>query len=202
MALTLEEAQDLLGPYLDRLFMCINGAVKSYVARDPEERAILKPRTRAGIINDFMVHKALSELDLPGVRIKWHRGQFMLIIEDKARIRLKKLNKRLRPSNIPTQQALSFLNQEQVHFSFPDESPPLTDLVAGYQWNQLETGAGIWIVCPNQRTNQWVLAVEDPAHAAEVHSHPSVSPSTVDRPRRVRPKVAPEVGDSGVDGNG
>jgi hypothetical protein len=185
VTVTRDEAEQTLSPFFDNIWKCIVSAVEEYENIPAAQRVKFKPRTRANIINDFMVHNARELLaGLPNVRIEDEKRQFRVIISDRFRMRLKKFDKNLKTSNVPTQQALAFINQIQLEIGAP---PNLTNIVAGYRWNILQTELhGVFIVCPFGRRNEWTLEISAPPLPAVSHI-----PLAVDQPPPVVPKETP-----------
>lgn len=196
MPVSREEARAILDPYLEKLHTCISTAVSTYQTMDPHYRAILSPRSRATFISDFMKQRAFELLaQIPGLRPSFQRGQFLVYVEDKLRLRLKKLDKQKRPSNYLTRRALSFLNTNQSALSFEDEAPPITDVVAGYQWNEHQTSLeGIFVVCPEGRGLRWDFEVTATTVEGTVVDMPVQSEEAQRPVRRVKPKAIPVSG--------
>lgn len=162
MVLRVQEAEPVLSPILDQLWAIVAESVDDFRQLPAHQRAVYRTRTRANIINDHMTQRAVRALSgVPGLQLKFQRGQLQITVKDKLRIVLKKLDHRLRPTSIPTQQAMNFVNQMQS--AMPGMPDAVTNVVVGYQWNVLQTGLnGVYIVCPHGRQNDWVLEITQP----------------------------------------
>jgi len=159
MTMTIEEAGAILDPFLERIEFCIASAIKEYNKMESQTRSKFKKRTKASIINDFMVFNAARELEgLQGVLFSHNRQQFSVFLNDNFQLRFKKLDYRLRPSNIRTMQVFNFENQVQTQL--PDMPSPVTHIIAGYVWNDLQTAIkDIYITCPSGEYNEWELKI-------------------------------------------
>lgn len=173
MTITIEEAGAILDPFLERIEFCIASAIEEYNKIDSQTRSKFKKRTKASIINDFMVFNAARELEgLQGVLFSHNRQQFSVFLNDNFQLRFKKLDYRLRPSNIRTIQVFNFENQVQTQL--PDMPSPVTHIIAGYVWNDLQTAIkDIYITCPNGPYNEWELRIS-------AIKSPRVAPTEVD----------------------
>ncbi|HBV97794.1 MAG: hypothetical protein JL50_02865 [Peptococcaceae bacterium BICA1-7] len=189
MTLSLNEAKRILDPILPKLSKSINAAINDY------KRNILRleysRRTRASIINDLMWRYAQEALiDAPGIFWRRKGNSHYLIIEDKFKLKFKMLTKNLRSMNIPTQQALDFVYQENGQLDFPDKPAPVTNILAGYKWNDLQTDHdGVYIVCPFGTQNLWALEItQEKSKEAEIVPIP-----TTERKRVAVRKVEEDV---------
>jgi len=186
MLSTKEQAKNDLSGLFDRIWRCIDGAIHDWQERiTAGDKAVLKKRSRASFINDWMCHRAKEEFkDEPNMRIVEKRGYLRLIIGGIYQVRLKKLDKKMRPSHIPTQTVMAFMRQLQA--TLPNMPESVTNLYAGYQWNATETAQkGVYIVCPNGLYhNEWVLEISEPrAQGAEKVAQ--FSPPLAEQPKRV-----------------
>jgi len=188
MNITQTEAEAILAPFFERITECITSAIEEYKSMDAEKRSKFKKRTRANIINDFMVFNANRELsNMSGILFSNWRGQFNVFIEDKFRLRFKKLDHRLRSSNIPTKPAQKFVNQ------IPEEMPgmpyPVTNIIAGYQWDNLQIGSqDVFLVCPDGKRNRGELKLSLFAVPGVTVSPTSDSQLLATQTKRVAPK--------------
>ncbi|QDV91788.1 hypothetical protein RAS2_28940 [Phycisphaerae bacterium RAS2] len=99
-------------------------------------------RTRAGFVRDAAVHRIRKKWDHDkGIRFIDRRGMFLVVIENEALVRLKKLGKNRRPSAIKTAQHWEYFSESL--FGFPLY---LTRLVVGYELNREQTEVlRIWV---------------------------------------------------------
>jgi hypothetical protein len=159
-ALNHKEAVELLEPYLQRIYECISSAVQEFLQKHIGSGPFGRT-THAGMIRDLIVARAKKTLgDDPEVRFLAIRGQLLFIIRNRVRLRFKKLDSRLRSRNVMTDQARSFLRQEQG--SLPGLEDPGVNLQAGYRWtNDARTAFDVHVTCPSDVDSlQWYLKVE------------------------------------------
>lgn len=108
---------------------------------------IITPRSRANIVHDLSVDHAKRLLyGIPGVRIEERKGLVLFVLRELVVIRIKKLGSDMKSCNIPTQQVIKFLEQEEL----PAMPAFAVHLQAGYQLNSLQTKInGLFITWPN-----------------------------------------------------
>lgn len=190
--ISMEEAEKILRPHLETLYECIDGGIEEFKTVPSSLRVKITPTTQANIIRDLIVARARERFaDVPEIRVLDRGRLFHLCIQDQLLIKFKKLDGRLRSSNIPTQNALAFINQAQLaQPRLPGMPPPPTNLLAGYQWNQLRTSAQVYVVCPNGQRNEWTLLVSP----GSVHNGvPVVRLNTeADTQAQKKPRVMPK----------
>ncbi|MFY8000289.1 MAG: hypothetical protein ACOVSW_16965 [Candidatus Kapaibacteriota bacterium] len=188
------QAQQLLYPVQDIFRSCI---AESY--QDSQENEYkaheLHSRTKASINNDRIVARIKEKTrDIPNVvEVKQKRGGFLLRVIGEnldLYVRFKKLNRQLRTSNIPTQQALAFAKQKQL--TLEELLKPALNLNAGYVQNRFGTELnGIFITCPNGKEIEWSIALE----VAPVQTTPeNVQELTFEQPQRSRLRIKPQDG--------
>lgn len=98
----------------------------------------------------------------PGVTlIRKDDETLIMIFEDRAVVRLKKLNSDLKISYIPTEQAKSWAAQEPI-----DGFPEATNLVAGYTLDEFGDLERLLLVCSKHNRRMWVLDLDDTAGEA------------------------------------
>lgn len=176
MVPTVEEMSRDLEGFLTGIWRSVANAVERFERLPSDDKLDYSRRTMASIINDFMVSNARKEFP-EGSDVRWYdrRGQFLLCIKGKYRIKFKKLDRGLRPSNIPTMQALEFLHQGMlpsrghIQLLLPGMPPPMTNLVAGYRWSAVGEKPDIFMVCPNGSDNAWEHKLEGPPSPENVH---------------------------------
>ena len=159
MIINKSEAVDLLKPFLPRIHNVVIRAIGDF--QSDTSRAFFCSRTKSSMINDLMIKNLLIEFtNTDGIRFISKHGCTYIIIRDRFAMRFKKFNKKLATSNIRTKQSNDFLNQRsrQFELDFPIMPPTLTNVFAGYTWNQnSSTASGIFITCPNGNKNEWGL---------------------------------------------
>jgi len=159
MVVRLDDAKPVLSPLFDQLWDCVTSAIADYHKLPADERLRHTRRTRSSLINDYMVDNAKKAFASrhPAITFPTIRGRTFMMIGNEFRVAFKKLDSRKCTRNIPTQQALAFVNQLQV----PGLS--MTNVVVGYQWNLLQTAAkGVFIACPVGQRNEWDIEIKAP----------------------------------------
>ena len=157
--LTQDAAALLLAPHLADLASSMRDAVERY----NHERATLGPlraRTRACTINDYASENAERVLDgRTGVRLIRTRDESLYIVfQDRAIVRIKKLNGDLTINCIPTRQARSWAAQQPLE-GFPDA----TNLIAGYMLDEFGDIDRVLLVCSKYGRRMWVHDLDDDA---------------------------------------
>lgn len=98
--------------------------------------------------------------------------------EISANIRFKKLNERMRSSNIPTNQAVLF-NHQELQPELPN-MPPLANITLGYTFNSTRTSAeAVFLTMPHGDRNIWTWRLQgrSPGQITHVPAAPSPTPS-------------------------
>lgn len=185
MLISHSEAEAILQPYKKTLYDCVALAGETYWSPQLNHiRHNFSPRTRANIIHDLMVANARSMFDgIEGICFLEFGGIFLIEIDNKIVLRFKKLNEDKRSSNIPTLQAVNFLEQLDL-----PGIPSHTRLIVGYELNNLHTEiATVTITCPNGEKNEWYFEIEgeEPIQTAEVIAFPVTDPPIIDMPFRL-----------------
>lgn len=81
-----------------------------------------------------------------GLEIEYKYRQIRITIDGQVKLIFKQIDSRLRPRSTPTKRAMAILNQvEALLHPLPD---PPTNLIVGHQWNVLETGVQLYVICP------------------------------------------------------
>jgi len=134
--LTMEEAEEILAPYRDRLNRCIQHGWDVWKTDYQPKHRILGARARAAIVFDEIVDHAMEEFtgisDVKPVRLP---NSFMLYIGERITLRFKKIKRSGRCSNIRTKQQVLFLAQAQMRL------PTMLDgtlVHAGYALDDLQ----------------------------------------------------------------
>ena len=116
------------------------------------------------------------------------RGQLFELVLDSYRVRLKKLDPYLRPSNYHTQAVFEFMNQIGVLF---DDLDPIS-LVLGYIPNGIDiTKSDLWLMKPQGvgASPVWQYRLQPDSGDISMSSFPTTSPNVPDsRQPRVKPK--------------
>ena len=184
---TVEEAEEILGPYRDRLNRCIQHGWDAWKTDYLPKHHILGPRSRAAIVFDEIVNRAMEEFsDVPDVKPLRLSNSFMLYIGDRITLRFKKIKRNGRCSNIHTKQQVLFLAQAQMRL------PTMLDgtlVHAGYTLDDLQQEVlRKTVVCQLHNHVLWQLSLSgDTAAIVELVPAEPLAPtgSTDVRPRFV-----------------
>ena len=157
MIISKEKANALLQPFIETIATCIENAILEYNEINIKYRIRFTPRSKANIINDFIVANAKLELPkLDSVHVSDCKNPFSVYIGDYFKLRFKKFNCCLRPLYIPTIQMKSLLDQIPMT-NMPEQ---VTNILAGYVWRDAtHTQRDIYITCPNGKQNAWELKI-------------------------------------------
>ncbi len=190
MAISRAEADSILAPFKPTILEVISSAYDDYQTQYTQVSPIHTVRTQANILRDHMVYHArrlFHEMD--GVRIIEKAGLFLVEIQNTVILRFKKFDDDERTSNYPTDQAVDYLEQQELPW-MPQKA---TRLEVGYQLNKLGTAFRALIARPRGfgLDPAWVIDLLNLAAAEE-----AVEPGTqlelkIDKKKRVRVKSAP-----------
>jgi hypothetical protein len=137
-----------------------------------------------------MLDNALREFyGVPGVAPVVRRGRFFLVFGGRLFVQLKKFNKRGRPSNYLTPQALGIINQTQGELF--TEYSHVTFATAGYKLNKLETEIeDVAVACHEGQTELWALDIPEGPSGGEEFPVISITPPPPPLSRVVRREPA------------
>lgn len=157
--LSREEAANLLRPHVDLFDSCFRLAWADWEKLKPKTRSTLSARARASIIYDFAASHAKRLFEArEGVSLHEKRGFLTIHIGEKAEVRLKKLGRNRKSSNIQTKFQRDYGMQYPL---FANEMNP-TRLTAGYQLDLLQTGIeNVLITCQKGKDLLWFMTVEE-----------------------------------------
>jgi len=131
-----EIVRTVLQPYETGIYQAIHGAWSDYQGLQLGGRLMFPSRSRACLVHDFMVKRAISTWsDDVGVRVIHHNETAKFVIADQVLLRLKKADDRGLGANIPTQASLDFIEQQ---FDLPG-LPDVHKVEVVYQLNTLQT---------------------------------------------------------------
>jgi hypothetical protein len=197
MAVTEEQAESDLRPFLPRMARAVRAALAEYVTDYVALRHKHSKRTRASVLHDLMVKQLDKEFPVdpnkpvPDVMVM-PRGNLNLLVVflGKYKIRIKKFGSRLRTSNIPTQACLDFERQESFA-AIPDA----TNLNLGYQPLDDATllTSRVWLTCPNGSGVHWYkelpLTMAESERPVDLNAH---RPAAVKPPKKRRAALKQE----------
>ncbi|HWR14167.1 MAG TPA: hypothetical protein VN577_05035 [Terriglobales bacterium] len=161
--LTVERAEELLEPYLDKLNFCIQAGWDAWKAHYSHRFHVLGNRARAAIVFDEIKFAAISEFaGDPDVVFRVKKNAFLLYIGEEIILRFKKMDKQGRCSNIATKQQALFQAQAELF-------PSGTLVSAGYTLDDLQIDiARKMVVCQLQNRVLWTLTIGSGSEAINV----------------------------------
>jgi len=180
-----------LSPYIPALEAARAYAEDQYSSLPANIKAQARPRSQTSLMNDLVV-AGLNQtlLSFPEVTTYDKYGQTIIVVRLTSctvKIKCKKVNKRLRISFIPTQQAMEFMNNSVYQQSYLN---PVINLIFGFLWNDIRTKIErIYILHPYDSNHfDWECAIARPSEA--IQAPPPPVDSTDSRPpkKRVKPK--------------
>jgi hypothetical protein len=200
------QARQDLGDLEPELYRIVYESFGEFLDDHARTRFKYHQRTEANILHDYMARATRRILgDCPRVRIIDKPGEaFRLCIDGRYVLKEKKLDDELRSSNIPTQAALSFVNQNGQHL-IPDYAVlDPTALILGYQRREVELlESPIYLVCPDGDDVAWDwmlkpgadLAVPVPTDLLAPVPTGRVRPKSGETETRQEPPLEDEVAD-------
>ncbi len=190
--LTLQEAEEILSPYRDRLNRCIQHGWDVWKNDYQHKHHLLQARARAAIIFDEIAYCALAEFPAgPGLKVVRTPSTLMLYIGDSLTLRFKKIGKNGRCSNVLTKQQLLFKAQAQLSF------PTMLDgtlVSAGYVLDDLQQNlVRKIVVCHLDNDVLWELSLATVESPVVEFVPPVPSAPAQDQPSRftLKPELAP-----------
>lgn len=195
----LDALPDDLLQYEENLKRIVPEGLSLYIGRYGMQRGTMSVKTERCAINDCL--KEVAKKFFPNQYIE-KRGLFLLCL-GAYRIKLKKLNKKLRPSNHLTQLVLDFLSQKLDDcftgdlFSLTPVHPITVHL--GYIPDDVDllscTG---WLTKPNMLRNEWIYELKSEASQSPGPTLQTPPPSGVPPKPTVTPKLPsiPETGEA------
>ncbi|MBI2861546.1 MAG: hypothetical protein HYX89_01875 [Chloroflexi bacterium] len=196
MSITRETAQTIITPDISRpLLEAIFAAYGDWDKHVSDEaRATTSLTTKANFINDRMIFQAKDRLQSHSkVEFVVRHGRTHLFIGGTLEIKLKKLNRNLRPANIQTVSVTDYHNQVvQLPLPLLDLPDALANLIAGYQESRLRTGVeAVYIIHPKGERNSWQWRLEFDSSQVPLptpEAPPIVTPPQVKRVKKITPK--------------
>ncbi|HEV2645422.1 MAG TPA: hypothetical protein VGU46_03565 [Acidobacteriaceae bacterium] len=190
--LSLEEAEQILAPYRERLNRCIKHGWDVWKSDYQHKHHILHARARAAIVFDEIAYCAMEEFPtIPGeIKAVRTASTFMLYIGDSITLRFKKIGKNGRCSNVLTRQQVLFRAQIQLNF------PSMLDgtlVSAGYVLDDLQQNViRMSVVCHLDNTVLWEMSLAAD-NAAMVEFTPPASSAPI-TPQELQSRFEPKPG--------
>ncbi|MFH1924335.1 MAG: hypothetical protein ABIP48_31170 [Planctomycetota bacterium] len=152
-----EAAQTLLLPYMEDYFLpAIKAGLNVFCEIAPAIRTMLSKRTLAGYLNDAIVYDATARFsDEQGVVINEDHGFTAFVFDERAAVRIKKVNQQHRYRNYPTDQQVNLLYQKRL-----EGMEAATHVILGYRlddiWRDIrETSLSCWYA----NSRRWEIPV-------------------------------------------
>jgi hypothetical protein len=173
----------VLQPYENGICQAIHGAWSDYQELRLGGRLLFPGRSRACLVHDFMVQRAISTWSADAsVRVIRRDETAKFVIADQVLLRLKKADDRGLGANIPTQASLDFIGQQ---YDLPG-IPGVHKVEVVYLLNSLQTQIDKVVVVArdgDERLWDYVIA---PATTADVIPLPLPASSEPERGARVK----------------
>jgi hypothetical protein len=187
MLATLDQAQVDLEPYIARLRRCVKDGISQFQADYGPRLYKIQLGTQAGLVRDYIVEEIKTEFDgEAGVSYSTTRNLFLLNVGNRYFLRFKKLDRRLRTRNIPTQLSLDFLLQQPL--SLPGMPDPATHLNVGYKPGLTLATSTVWVTCPDGPALEWQWEISEKGEPIQF----PIPSATEARRSRVRPRALPD----------
>jgi len=157
----------------------IRAALDQFEREHTSHRHYYTPRTQASVIHDLMAATATRALDtVPDAKCLTVNGGFVIIIGQKYIIKLKKMDRRLRTRNIPTQTVMDFRCQRPMQLHLP-HVPKETHLFCGYIPLDAELRhSPLWATCPIGENIRWAWELDEGMPAEVVPLRPAQEASS------------------------
>lgn len=195
-----DEVKKIIEPHKGTFTRCWRDAFSDYSRLYKKTRHVHSPLARAVLLRDHCVDHVLRAFaDDPDVVCRVVNGLFRVEIAGGSAgvagsitCRLKKLNRKLLTSNIPTQQALDFEQQQPLQGELFGESLTVERPVhinIGYWPNDLWTEPeAVYTTLPNgRRSIRWAFRISDDEDGSKVVVEMPIEPLPDER-KRVSPK--------------
>lgn len=133
---TKDEAERVVAPIADLFRQVFKNSAEDWLTLYDKLRHILSSRSRSTIFHDHIVYHAQSVFaSVPGIRAFMQRGIFTVCVSEQVDFRFKKLDSKMRASNVRTEQSRKYSMQLRLE-GFED----LPRLTAGYSLDELQLG--------------------------------------------------------------
>jgi hypothetical protein len=179
-----DEAYRDIKPHIRRVWNCIDEGFNHYRSNYPD-LLIHRPATRATIVNDLIVARAITAFDeIPGCRTIPLRNQIRLMsISDQVTLWFKKMDNLRQTSNYPTDEAIERDGGQSDLFGTSQI------IVAGYILNEDETAVKcISFTPPKLVKPRWYIDVEAVAQPLRMKG-----PTPITAPKiRLKIKLGPQ----------
>lgn len=174
----------ILGKYENVLFNAIHGGWGDWQALQLGGRLLFPARSRACVVYDFIVQRAMTALaDANDVRVIQRDETVKFVFADTVALRFKKANDNGLGSNILTQATLGFVDQQQELPGMPN----LHKVEVVYVLNRLQTRIEqVLVVARDHDTCLWSYDILPDTGA---HIIPLPTPNTGDSGHGVRIKI-------------
>ncbi len=159
MAIAVEtDVRNVLLEFEETILDAVYGAWRDWLA-SPHRAQIRFRRTRANLVHDFMVHRAVAAFDAhPDVHVIHQDETAKFLLKQKVLMRLKKGDANSLGSNIETQAVLAFTDPQMTIPGLPDVQK--VDVV--YVLNDLQTAVDrIAVTARDNDVRLWSYEIED-----------------------------------------
>ncbi len=154
-----DAAKESLAEYEERLYGCVSRAVRRWFIEIAPRIATASKRLRASAICDLIGEEVRKEFDdEDGMRLFVKYERILVSIAGELVIRFKKLDRRFRTANYPTQTALQFDNaQPPLPLGIV---PPGERITIGYKLDRAEIQLeSVWVLQQRDGGIEWLYPI-------------------------------------------
>jgi hypothetical protein len=178
-----EIVRKILQHYEDTIFQVFHGGWSDFRELPLGGRLLFLGRTRACLVHDFIVQRAIAAWDGDAnVRVIRRDETAKFVIANQVLLRFKKADDRGLGSNIPTQASMDFIEQQQELPGIPN----VHKVEVVYVLNRLQTQIDRIVVVARDGDERLWDYVVTPAMTADVVSLPFVVNAESDRGARIK----------------
>jgi hypothetical protein len=184
-----EKAREMVNRYGGVFKQCFESAFNNWIERHRDELSIHRGRTRSSFVWDCVVEQLRSSLALDGkFRFIDTRGTTYIVYDQCLLMKVKKLDRGLKTSNLPTFTSERFNHQMDLGFG-----QDWTHVYLGYVPDDLNTRIEqIHLTCPNGNKLAWSIPIiGDPYNQQPLNFLTEDHIVPIPR-KRIRPKTSRE----------
>jgi len=175
----------ILNKHLSAFYGVVGGAWQDYISYPIEKRIVHSPRSRASLVHDHMVYRAMKYAAMEsGVQIIERSGLYLFIFGGQIAVRFKKFDEELKTRNQPSGQVQQFKAQMQlpgVHSAHNLESGYILSADA-------QSLAAVHLVCPSGTGVYWDILLTSQSQTSVVQDlfANKIAPQEADEGAKIR----------------
>lgn len=198
MALTKDDAIEIIKPFWDKIDKSIQVGVENYFQCAPLDILEHTPTAKANVIYckiKTQVKKMFANDNR--VNVVERRNDFYIVIENCLLIKFKKLSQTLKVGNIPTEWVKEYQAQGKLDI-FPSAR---INLYAGYVLDGLGRKIDkVYLTCPSENGNNWVVQLNKDEYTETLIELP-IEAHVTQTTKRVRARLRNEGAKDGTTDN-